>query len=276
MEYPKNNIIVIFDTYGGLCNQFYDIISGINFCITNNIKFSFRYCSFRNQNLTSWYNEKFEKLFDIRFLEKYHELYVNIDNLYITEENTYNFNSNCANTFLTKDYYQTIININKKFIILKQFWPVYCFAKIIDNVCSHILPSNRLIDVYNKIKNQIINNDQYNFIHYRYEKDFVDHFQVKIENLKPLILATKQKFKNPNLKIYIATSNIKELIDINDTELCNIILIKNEDELKSYNFEECAFIDYMFGLNSNEIFGHSKSSFSNMLNNMKHTSNYYA
>ena len=54
-------MIVIFDTFGGLCNQMYDIQCGINFCIYNNIKFSFRYCSFRNTNLTSWYNEKFTK-----------------------------------------------------------------------------------------------------------------------------------------------------------------------------------------------------------------------
>ena len=27
------DIILIFDTYGGLCNQMYDIINGINFCL---------------------------------------------------------------------------------------------------------------------------------------------------------------------------------------------------------------------------------------------------
>jgi len=274
MNCANNNIIIIFDTYGGLCNQFHDINCGINFCIINNIKFSFRYCSFRNQNLTSWYNEKIEKLFDVTFLKKYHDLYVNIDDLYITNENTFNFNSNLVNTFLTHDNLKIIFTVNKKFIILKQFCTVY--INNIKNVYPYILPSNRIMDIYNKIKNQIINNnDQYNFIHYRYEKDFVDHFKVKIQNLKPLILETKQKFKNPNLKIYIATSNIKKLIDINDIELCNIILFKNEDELTNYNFEECAFIDYMFGLNSNELFGHSNSSFSHMLNNMKNTSNLY-
>ena len=31
-------MIIIFDTFGGLCNQFYDINCGINFCIINNIK----------------------------------------------------------------------------------------------------------------------------------------------------------------------------------------------------------------------------------------------
>jgi hypothetical protein len=82
-------------------------------------------------------------------------------------------------------------------------------------------------------------------------------------------------FKNPNLKIYIATSNIRELINLNDSELRNIIISKNENKLLDYNFEEKAFIDYMFGLNSTEVFGHSKSSFSHMLNSFKNTSNYY-
>jgi len=45
--------IIIFDTYGGLCNQFYDIQNSINFCLKNNIKFTFRYASFRNDNLVS-------------------------------------------------------------------------------------------------------------------------------------------------------------------------------------------------------------------------------
>jgi hypothetical protein len=43
-----------------------------------------------------------------------------------------------------------------------------------------------------------------------------------------------------------------------------------------YNYEEKAFIDYMIGLNSSEIYGHSKSSFSYMLNGIKGTNNYYA
>jgi len=62
---------------------------------------------------------------------------------------------------------------------------------------------------------------------------------------------------------------------LNNPELRDIIISKNENELKDYNFEEKAFIDYIFGLHSNEIFGHSKSSFSTLLNNFKNTSNYY-
>ena len=61
-------MILIFDTNGGLCNQFYDIINAINFCLSHNIYFTFRYCAFRNDNLVSWYSQPFEKLFDTGFL----------------------------------------------------------------------------------------------------------------------------------------------------------------------------------------------------------------
>ena len=69
-------LILIFDTYGGLCNQFMDISQGINFCITYNVLFTFRHCSFRNNDLTTWNNQPFEKLFDLTFLDKY-KLYIN-------------------------------------------------------------------------------------------------------------------------------------------------------------------------------------------------------
>ena len=93
--------------------------------------------------------------------------------------------------------------------------------------------------------------------------------------MENVISNTIDKFKNPNLKIYIATSNIKNVIN-KESKFYDKILTKNEDELKDYNFEELAFVDYMFGLHSNEVFGHKKSSFSNMLNHLKKTSNYYS
>jgi len=270
-------MIIIFDTYGGLCNQMYDIQCGVNFCIINNINFSFRYCSYRNKDLVSWYNENFENLFDMSFLSKYNTLYINYDKLNLNSENTYNYEAVRTILLFTKDYLNELKNIKKKFIVLKQFWSVYNFQNIVDNTIPFILPSKKILDVYNKIKNKIISvGEQYNFIHYRYEKDFTSHYKVEVENLKPIILNLKNKFKNPNLKIFIATSNIYELIDLNDNELCDIIITKNENKLQNYNFEEKAFIDYMFGLNSNEVYGHSKSSFSHMLNNIKNTSNYYA
>lgn len=268
--------IVIIDTYSGLCNQFYDIICGINFCIVNNIKFSFRYCSFRNSDLTSWYNVEFNKLFDTALFKKYEELYVNFENIHLTNENTYNLKADNANILFTSDYLNEIISISKDYVVLKQFWAVYKFSTIVDNVFSQIRPSNRLMELYDNIKNQLLQtNEQYNCIHYRYEADFTSYFNVTIENLKDVILRIKPQFKDPNLRIYIATSNINEVIDLNDIEISNIIFTKNKENLKNYNFEELAFIDYMFGLNANEISGHNKSSFSTMINNIKGTNNYY-
>jgi hypothetical protein len=275
-------MIIIFDTFSGLCNQFFDIYLGINFCINNNIKFTFRFCSFREKNLVVWNNEKFEKLFDLSFLKKY-DLYIDFKTIEnnINENNTFNFyGDRCINIFKNDD---DILKIDKEFIILKQFWSIIVLSVVVnkiqevEQIYPLLLPSNRLIKVYNTIKSKILNTDeQYNFIHYRYEQDFIACFKCSVEALKPIILNIKQKFKNPNLRIYIATSNITKLIDLNDTELNNMILTKNEDELTEYNFEELAFIDYMFGLNSNEVFGHSKSSFSHMLNNLKGQNNFYA
>jgi hypothetical protein len=174
----------------------------------------------------------------------------------------------------TDDFLQKVGN--KEYIIMKQFVGLYQFYHIVDNVNSKILPSQRIMDLYNIIKNKILfPNEKYNFIHYRYESDFTNFFNFDVENLKSLIIRIKHKFKNPNLRIYIATSNIKKIIDMNDPYICNIIVTKNEDELENYNFEELAFVDYMFGLNSDEVFGHNKSSFSHMLNSLKNTENFY-
>jgi hypothetical protein len=130
------------------------------------------------------------------------------------------------------------------------------------------------MNVYRNIKNELINNnEQYNFIHYRYEKDFINHFNIKLEPFEEIYLKIKNNFKNPSLKIYVACSNSKNIImNINDD---GKLITKNEENLLEYNFEELAFIDYMFGVESNEVYGDNKSSFSGMLNIIKNTNNYY-
>ena len=269
-------MIIIFDTNGGLCNQFYDITNGINFCLTNNIQFTFRYCSFRNDNLNSWVEKRFEKLFDTNFLNNY-DLYINYNDIKdkITNDNCYNFNNKLLSYVVVKDndILDQLIKFNKDYVVLKQFWSLYKFKNFIDKtINTHILPSNNIMKKYIEIKNNIIGDEPYNFIHYRYEKDFTDYFKLNIESLD--ILIDNIKFKNNNLKIFIATSNIKNLIDLNNFKYKNLIY-KNDDMLLDFNFEQRAFIDYMFGLNSVECFGHSKSSFSVMINNLKNTKNYY-
>lgn len=272
-------MIIVFDTWGGLCNQFYDINCGINFCVLNNFKFTFRYCSFRNKNLVSWTDEPFEHLFDISsIIERYSYLYVNSYELELTNENTYNADGVLANRLFSNNYIEELRQITKKYVILKQFWALNVFSCTVDqNIYQEIKTSSRISSLYNRLKGQLVKSDEkYNFIHYRYEADFTQHFNLTVRSLKDLILELKPHFKNPKLKIYIATSSIKNIINLDDDDLKEIIFTKNEDELKDYNFEELAFVDYMFGLNSNEVYGHGNSSFSVMLNAMKGTQNFYA
>jgi hypothetical protein len=270
-------VVLIFDTYSGLCNQFYDIINGINFCLQNNIYFTFRYCSFRNNNLISWSEQPFTKLFDLKLFNKY-TLYIKYDTIKdkLTNYNCYNLNDKklSLHIFNSNNILDQLLNLNKEYIVLKQFWSLYNFKNIIDNtIHTHIYPNKDIMIKYIEIKMKIIKNEPYNFIHYRYEKDFTDHFKISVDTLDSLI--ENIKFLNNNLKIYIATSNIKNLLDLNNPKYKNLIY-KNDDTLMNFNYEQRAFIDYMFGINSVECYGHKKSSFSVMINNIKETKNYYS
>lgn len=274
-------MILIFDTNGGLCNQFYDITNGINFCLENNILFSFRYCAFRNDNLFGWYQQPFEKLFDTSFLNQYN-LYIPFHQLKekITNENCFNLNDNLLSHEIFKDdnYLNQIINLNKEYVVLKQFWCLNKFRNFSFNdnsIYKQIIPSKPILEKYFEIKKNLgmdFDLFSFNFLHYRYEIDFTNHFKCNIESLESLL--GKIKFNNNNLKIYVATSNIKNLINVYDNKFNNIIF-KNEDLLSDFNFEEKAFIDYMFGINSTESIGHSKSSFSIMINSINNFVNYY-
>lgn len=270
-------MILIFDTYGGLCNQFYDIINSINFCLDYKINFTFRFCSFRNDNLITWYQEPFEKLFDTIFLNKY-DLYINYHSIEhnICDDNCYNINGQKRSIDIFHDttnmsvVFNQIINFKKEYVVLPQFWSVYKFRKIVEhNIYEKILPSKLLFEKYDDIKRQILKDSfKYNFLHYRYEHDFTNHFNLKVDKLENLI--EKVNFKNKNIKTFIGGSNINKLIDKNDN-----LLFKSDELLNDLNYEEKAFIDYMFGLHSEEFYGHINSSFSGVINLLKKTRNFY-
>ena len=57
-------MIIVFDTYAGLCNQMFDIISAIKLMKEYSIPISFRYASFREKNLIRFYPVPFQKLFN--------------------------------------------------------------------------------------------------------------------------------------------------------------------------------------------------------------------
>jgi hypothetical protein len=269
-------MILIFDTYGGLCNQFYDIQCAVNFCLINKIGFTFRYASFRNKDLTSWYNVPFDQLFDVSFLEKY-PYYVNYNVLSLNNKNTYNYDGKLfSNQLLKREHIiEQLKQIVEPHIVLKQFWDTFFFTEIIDEVYPYLKPCKKIMKKYLEINNELsLVKNNYNFLHYRYESDFKNHFHIAdMQNLSTHIL--QNSFVNKDLKMYIATTDIMNLLKDDLNKLNPFILYKNENNLNDFNFEERAFIDYMIGLNSKEVYGHSKSSFSNMLNSLKKTNNYY-
>jgi len=159
-------MILIFDTYSGLCNQFYDIQCAINFCLIHKVKFSFRYASFRNNDLVTWYNVPFFKLFDTDFLNKF-DLYVKYDDLNSNEENTFNYNNSvCCNKFLSRNnVLEQLLNLNKDYIVLKQFWDIYLFKEIKEDIYKLLVPSFNIMEIYTQIKNELgIEQNKYNFI----------------------------------------------------------------------------------------------------------------
>jgi hypothetical protein len=271
--YNLSEKIIIFDTYCGLCNQIWDINYGINFCLTNNIKFTFRYSTFRNADECSWYNVNFDEIFDRSFLTQF-DLYVDYNSLNINSSNTHNYDSKIITNNIL--YYNLINNkcyIHEPYIVLRGIGVLMLTnnINIVKHLYSEILPSKHIMNIYTNISNELkLNNNEYNFLHYRYESDFIKYFKINTESLENIL--NNIKFKNNNNKIYIASTNIKNLVKNINT---NNLLYKNESELTNLNYEQRAFIDFMIGKNSAEIYGHSKSSFSQVLNILKNTNNYY-
>lgn len=278
-------MIFVFDCTSGLCNQIHDIVTGISFCVHNNMPFTFRYASFRNDDLISWFNTNFENLFDTSFLKKI-RLYIDIDILNLNEENTLNYNSDTflrdllptINSSTGIQFIKYLDSFGKHCVVIKQPWCLNKFQFDILDLYNKIKPSKKILNIYNDIKKELyLDNQTYNFIHYRYEHDFINFFN--ITDNKSLYTVIKTINFNKKLCLYIATTNIENILtsdDLNDLENLNIkILYKDEKKIKDLNFEELAFIDYTIGINAEEIYGHSKSSFSYMLNKFKNTQNYY-
>lgn len=269
----KSEKILIFDTYCGLCNQIYDIQYGINFCLKYGIKFSFRYASFRNNDLVSWYNVKFEEIFNPSFLKQF-DLYIDYETLNLTKENTYNFDDNIITDVMLNNTIGNLLTIDYKYIVLLR--PYFIFQKnniqLTTNILPMILPAPKLVTIYTNIMKKLkLRYNQYNFVHYRYEHDFRSAYKLNIISLKNVLDTIK--FKDNLISTYVASTQLKELLKSNDIE--HTILFKDEDKLIGLNFEQCAFIDFMIGRYAKEVYGHSRSSFSHVLNQIKGTSNFY-
>jgi len=280
-------MILIFDTSCGLCNQLLDIQSAISFCNQNKLNFTFRNCSLRNtKNLKLFFKQPFNKLFDDKLFytfdnyEKYSLIEKNIN-----INNTYNLIKEKRSIELFKSENELLNfienNNNYEYIILPQFFAISDFSKQPKKYYIKIKPNPKLFSIFMNLKKHLLPN-KYNFIHFRYEDDFTSYFKIKhIQSIDSLL--RNLDFKDKTLKTYIACSNLKKLSKTayltNDIYSYKNIVFK-DDRFQEYNihhlnFEEKAFIDLLIGVNSEEIYGHSKSSFSSMLNMFKNTNNYY-
>jgi len=269
-------MILIFDTYGGLCNQMYDIHFAINYCTIYNIQFSFRFASLRyKDDLTKWYNIPFSSLFNDTFITS--ELYIPISKIELNSKNTHNYDMDirCIE-WLDKErsLLPQFYRINKKYIILKQFWAICPQLNEIINCYETVKPCKKLRFVFKEIKKTLP--EQYNYIHYRYEEDFIHHFQIT-DHPKLCDLIKNIVFNNNDLKIYIAAYQVKQIKKEFLTQPIDTFenVLYKKTELSDLNFEELAFIDFMIGKNSAQIYGHKNSSFSVLLNAAHKSNNYY-
>jgi len=270
--------ILVFDTAGGLCNQFYDVLCGVNFAIQYKLQFTFRYCMTRSINMKQAKKLEMHELFDMKYfktLPHYVEYETIKSDMHL--ENTYNIRGRPCHVLLNgnKNIHKQITDIQKKYIVLSFFHTIHKFQNITLMLYKKLLPAPAIMQKYMEIKKLIgLENGKYNYIHYRYEPDFINHFQIK----NPLTLCNvlnKAKFEDTTCKTYIACSNTgSQLKGCSQTVLDNI-LYKPEDCLGELGYEECAFIDFMIGKYSKEVYGNRRSSFSGVLNAMHQTTNYY-
>lgn len=267
-------MIIIFDTYAGLCNQMYDIISAIKVMKEYGVFISFRYASFRRPNLVHFYPVPFQKLFSEEpFLKEPNYIPFSSIQGDINRENTFNWEGKrCIELWrrshkVKPNHFLSILKkIPKKYILLKQIWSLELFPFQNKELMDWIKPNKKLYQSYRNITEKLQLPNDYLFLHYRYESDFIRFFKINVLPLQDIIEEINKE-KEP---IYIASTKIDQLLEKKDSN------IYYKEERKEFNFEENAMIDFLFGLYSKKVIGHSKSSFSHVLNDIKETKNFYA
>ena len=267
-------MIIIFDTYAGLCNQMYDILSGIKLMQEYNIPISFLYASFRRPNLVHFYPVPFQTLFSEEpFLKESNYIPFSSIRCNLTRENTFNWQGKrCielwrrSHKLKPNEFLSSLKKYRKKYILLKQFWSLELFPFQNKELNHWIKPNEKLYQLYRNSTEKLEIPNDYLFLHYRHEHDFIRFFQVKVPPLQDIL----DKIKKEKEPIYIASTKIKELLEKEESN------IYYKEERKELNFEENAMIDFLFGIYSKRVYGHSKSSFSHVLNDIKGTKNFYA
>jgi hypothetical protein len=85
-------------------------------------------------------------------------------------------------------------------------------------------------------------------------------------------------FSNTGIPIYIAASGLANLPKSHlkeDITKQKNILFTDEKKIEGFNFEASAYLDLLIGEQAVEVFGHSRSSFSHRLNDIKNSRNFY-
>ena len=266
--------ILILDTASGLCNQMKDIETFASFCIANKYRFSFRYCCFRNSNLTTFYYVDFQSLFDVSSFKKLPK-YSYYSELDFKGGKTLNAWPPSIKTSLEAIDFLKSVEGKYSHIFIPQFWPLFDYENSKIHSDIKIEPSKKIKEFFLGLKSRLP--ERYNFLHYRYEHDFLEHFKIddrEIINTNFPALIQKNIFKK-NLPIYLSCSsplNVLKNIPAKDRKN---IFYNDETSLHDFNFEESAYIDYLVGEASDEVVGHSRSSFSQRLSQSKNTSSYY-
>lgn len=277
-------MILIINAIGGLCNQVQNIISSIMFCKKYNLKYSFKNALIRKQNLLHFESIPFNNFFEHSyFLKDLNYIDFNLLKSIIDKDNSISINYPHRTNLKKNDeeIYKEIISYDKEFVIISNMMGAISYIKMINIVNNKIplqlYPINEYINIYERFKINFLP-ENYNFIHYRFESDFQTYMKCqkkKLDNLSNII--NKINFKN-NYKIYVACS-FEHLNDEDRSILMDDKFITKENFYKNndlnLNYEVNAWIDLLIGYNSKEVYGHSNSSFSEYLNLIKSSSNYY-
>jgi len=270
--------VLVLDAYGGLCNQMMDIDSLVKYATQNSLRFAFQHCSLRDPSLTSWSSAPFDTLFDEENLQELPG-YLSCHELLLKGGKTWNSEGKRLIQLIKNSKEVIELAMNYDCLFIKQGWPVLGFPEIGLDLTQRIKPSLHIQTEYAKLRLNLP--EKYNFLHYRYEHDFISYFSAESPaNTFPILqeILDANLFSNTGIPIYIAASGLANLpkshLKREITEHKNI-LFTNEKKIKDFNFEASAYLDFLIGEQAVEVFGHSRSSFSHRLNNLKNSSNYY-
>lgn len=266
--------VLILDTASGLCNQMMDIETFASFCVANGYRFSFRHCCFRNKDLTTFHHVEFQSLFDVssfKNLPKY-SYYSELD---FKGSKVLDALPPEIKTSLEVIDFLKSVEGKYSHIFMRQFWPLFDYKNSKIHGDIRIEPSKKIKEFFLSLKSRLPK--RYNFLHYRYEHDFLEHFKITDKEMTGTHfqdLIQKNIFKH-DLPIYLSCSSPLHVLKNIPAQYSKNIFYNDETSHPNFNFEESAYVDFLVGEASEEVVGHSRSSFSQRLMRSKSTGTYY-